>query len=389
MQTYCIFQLIAVAFTFSTTGAMAQTFAEVDPYILNKWGQSFQLMRVGMTVILGWSVLMQYQNAAVYNGLVRALVLSCALTLGLLWTGSTQLALELSFALLVINPLVQLFGVVKAQGIEHRIQKILVIGYAFYALILVYGSAVAFGWLPGRESDATLSTISDWRLNGGLISLFVFWIVIRQHQSGKLKQLEEVQALRLVRLQSDNQAQQLKERIGSAIPLRAKPGKFNHRASTLCGEGLYRVGLTAPVWTGNDNYWHRCRRIVTTIEGELHRFFDCREPHKVIWCVGRHLEDCDSVERHREVVVGFHQQSFAIDGLLFTRRLHQYTLQFLELQSGAILRDRFNRRIERHVCIRRLSPRVPQEMEPLGLCRESNLNRLDRGKIQHRAVKLR
>jgi len=212
MQTYCIFQLTAVAFTFSTTGAMAQTFAEVDPYILNKWGQSFQLMRVGMTVILGWSVLMQYQNAAVYNGLVRALVLSCALTLGLLWTGSTQLALELSFALLVINPLVQLFGVVKAQGIEHRIQKILVIGYAFYALILVYGSAVAFGWLPGRESDATLSTISDWRLNGGLISLFVFWIVIRQHQAGKLKQLEEVQALRLVRLQADNQAQQLKER---------------------------------------------------------------------------------------------------------------------------------------------------------------------------------
>jgi signal transduction histidine kinase len=132
--------------------------------------------------------------------------------LGLLWTGSTQLALELSFALLVINPLVQLFGVVKAQGIEPRIQKILVIGYAFYAVILVYGSAVAFGWLPGLESDATLSTISDWRLNGGLISLFVFWIVIRQHQAGKLKQLEEVQALRLVRLQADNQAQQLKER---------------------------------------------------------------------------------------------------------------------------------------------------------------------------------
>jgi signal transduction histidine kinase len=138
--------------------------------------------------------------------------LSCALTLGMLWTGSTQYALELSFALFVMNPLVQLFGVVKAQGIEPRIQKILVLGYAFYAVILVYGSAVAFGWLPGLESDATLSTISDWRLNGGLISLFVFWIVIRQHQSGKLKQLEEVQALRLVRLQADNQAQQLKER---------------------------------------------------------------------------------------------------------------------------------------------------------------------------------
>ena len=212
MQTYCIFQLTAVAFTFSTTGAMAQTFTDLDPHTLNKWGQTFQLMRVGMTVILGWSVLMQYQNSALYNRLVRALVLSCALTLGMLWTWNTQYALVLSFVLFVINPLVQLFGVVNAQGIEPRIQKILVMGYAVYALILVYGSAVAFGWLPGLESDATLSTISDWRLNGGLISLFVFWIVIRQHQSGKLKQLEEVQALRLVRLQADNQVQQLKER---------------------------------------------------------------------------------------------------------------------------------------------------------------------------------
>jgi len=212
MQTYCIFQLTAVAFTFSTIGAMAQTFADVDPYILNKWGQSFQLLRVGMTVILGWSVLMHYQNSVLYKGLVRVLVLSSALTLGMLWTWDAQHALELSFLLFVINPMVQLLGVVKAQGIEPRIQKILVMGYAFYALILMYGSAVAFGWLPGLESDATLSTISDWRLNGGLISLFVFWIVIRQHQSGKLKQLEEVQALRLVRLQADNQAQQLKER---------------------------------------------------------------------------------------------------------------------------------------------------------------------------------
>jgi signal transduction histidine kinase len=57
-----------------------------------------------------------------------------------------------------------------------------------------------------------LATVSDWRLNGGLVSMLVFWVVIRQHQSSKLMQLEEVQSLRLVRLQADNQAQQLKER---------------------------------------------------------------------------------------------------------------------------------------------------------------------------------
>jgi signal transduction histidine kinase len=42
--------------------------------------------------------------------------------------------------------------------------------------------------------------------------MLVFWIVIRQLQSGKLMQLEAAQSLRLLSLQSDNQAQQLKER---------------------------------------------------------------------------------------------------------------------------------------------------------------------------------
>jgi signal transduction histidine kinase len=118
----------------------------------------------------------------------------------------------LSFLIFSINPLVQLFGVVKVQGLEPSIQKILVLGYAFFGLILMYGSMVAFGWAPGFASDATLATVSDWRLNGGLVSMLVFWVVIRQHQSSKLMQLEEVQSLRLVRLQADNQAQQLKER---------------------------------------------------------------------------------------------------------------------------------------------------------------------------------
>ena len=212
MQAYVVFQLASVAFTFSNTGVMAKVFAEVDPDVLNKWGQTFQLLRVCTMVILGWSALIQFKNSPLYEWLVRALILAGAASLGMLWAWDAQYALQLSFVIFSINPLVQLFGVVKVQGLEPSIQKILVIGYAIFALILMYGSMVAFEWTPGFASDATLATVSDWRLNGGLVSMLVFWVVIRQHQSSKLMQLEEVQSLRLVRLQADNQAQQLKER---------------------------------------------------------------------------------------------------------------------------------------------------------------------------------
>ena len=212
MQTYCIFQLTAVAFTFSNTGVMAKVFTQMEPDVLNTWGQAFQLLRVCMTVLLGWSVLMQYKNSPIYLGLVRALMLAAAASLAMLWVWSAQYALQLSFLIFVLNPVVQLWGVTHAQGIERKTQRILIMGYAFYAVILIYGSMVAFGWWPELDSDASLSTVSDWRLNGGLVSLFVFWVVIRQHQFSKFKQLEAIQSLNLVRMQAENQSQQLKER---------------------------------------------------------------------------------------------------------------------------------------------------------------------------------
>ena len=212
MQAYCVFQFTSVAFTFFNTGVMAKILTQIAPEVLNTWGQTFQLLRVSMTVLLGWAVLMQYQNASLYKGLVRVLVLASAVSLGMLWMWNAQHALQLSFLIFMVNPFVQVWGVTTAKDIDAKTQKILILGYLLYALILVYGTLVAFGWWPGLVSDATLSTVSDWRLNGGLVSLFVFWIVIRQHQSSKFRQLEAVQSLRLVRLQAENQSQQLKER---------------------------------------------------------------------------------------------------------------------------------------------------------------------------------
>jgi signal transduction histidine kinase len=212
MQAYCIFQLTSVVFTFSNTGVMAKVFTQMEPDVLNTLGQASQLLRVCMTVLLGWSVLMQYKNSPIYLGLVRALLLAAVVSLAMLWVWSAQYALQLSFLIFVVNPLVQLWGVTHAQGIERKTQRILIMGYAFYAVILSYGSMVAFGWWPQLDSEATLSTVSDWRLNGGLVSLFVFWVVIRQHQFSKFKQLEAIQSLSLVRMKAENQSQQLKER---------------------------------------------------------------------------------------------------------------------------------------------------------------------------------
>jgi hypothetical protein len=66
--------------------------------------------------------------------------------------------------------------------------------------------------------------------------MLVFWIVIRQLQSGKLMQLEAAQSLRLLSLQSDNQAQppEYKPSCNAhQIPLQAEPSThiLNHQTN--------------------------------------------------------------------------------------------------------------------------------------------------------------
>ena len=187
MQTYFIFQLTTLAITYANTFVMEKVFTQMEPDVLNTWGQASQLLRVCMTVLLGWSVLMQYKNSPLYLGLVRALMLAAAATLAMLWVWGAQYALQLSFLIFVLNPLVQLWGVTHAQGIERKTQIILIMGYAFYAVLLSYGSMVAFGWWPQLDSAATMPTTPNCPLNGCVGRLLVSLVVLSTASLTKLK----------------------------------------------------------------------------------------------------------------------------------------------------------------------------------------------------------
>jgi len=212
MQCYCLFQLTALLFTFTSTGLMGRMIPQLDPQWVNSFGQMFQVMRIGMTVLLGRMVLKDYDLSPFHLWLTKVMLATCSVSFILIVLGQAHVALMSSYAVFFLNPAIQLYGVTKVKNIDPTLQKILILGYAIYAALVGFGTSVAFDWFPAYTTDASLASVADWRLNGMFVSMFVFWVVLKQQQTHQLKQMSDLQNLRLVGLQTQFSAQQLKER---------------------------------------------------------------------------------------------------------------------------------------------------------------------------------
>ncbi len=212
MRTYCLFQLSACLFTITSTGLLGKNFPDLDPSLVNSLGQFFQVLRIHMTVLLGWSVLKGYDINPVYQWLVKVMFGICAASMMMISMGYAHYALMASFMVFVVNPGIQLMGVFGAKNVDAKLKRILILGYAVYTGIVGFGTTVAFAIFSDYTKEASYASVADWRLNGMFVGIFVFWVVLKQLQNNKLIQLEELQALRMVSLQTQYNDQQLKER---------------------------------------------------------------------------------------------------------------------------------------------------------------------------------
>jgi len=212
MQTYCVFQLSAFLFMFASTGWMGRAFPQMDPYWVNMLGQLFQVLRIAMTILLSWVVLSSYDISSTYRRLNIGMLSVCAVSLWLILVGQAHLALIASFMVFFLNPAIQIHGVFKVKNMDHVLKKILLLGYAIYAALVGFGTWVAFAGFSDHAQEASFASVADWRLNGMFVSMFVFWVVLKQQQINKHRQWDELQNLRLLGLQTQFNAQQLQER---------------------------------------------------------------------------------------------------------------------------------------------------------------------------------
>jgi signal transduction histidine kinase len=212
LQFYCVYQASVVVQMYASSGMLAHRFLGFAPALLDTFGNLFQVMRVLAVVLIGWAAIAQFQTSRTYRRLLGCLLAMCGANAVLVAAGYAHLGLSLNLLVLAVNPAVQLYGASRMPAHTLTLKKIIFVAYFCYGLALSVGSIGAFGLVPDSALLGTFQSLTDWRLNGLAVGIFVLVFLNSEQASKKLLELREVQALRIEALQAKAQREILKER---------------------------------------------------------------------------------------------------------------------------------------------------------------------------------
>jgi signal transduction histidine kinase len=212
LHVFCWFQLSVVFSIAATTGVLAQWMPFFAAETTNDLSNLGQVIRVAMTVLLGWVTLKPCGPAPAYQKAVMAMLAVCGVNALWVLTGHADWALMTNAGVLWLNPLVQLLGVFSGRNFPPKLRIILLVGWSIFFFFATLGVYSSFGWMVWRDHMGLSQSIGDWRLNGVPIGMVVFWVVATEKSNRKIQKLQELQGLQIEAAQSKAHQEKLRER---------------------------------------------------------------------------------------------------------------------------------------------------------------------------------
>lgn len=212
LLVYALFQTSVVLTTCAATGVLAYVFVDASLNVINYIGNLAQVLRVSMTVWLGLAFAANYKPSATYVKATYALMSVCCVSLALLEFGQVWLVYWLNLAVIVLCPILHIWGSRQVQSAIPG-QRLIQIGWCIYLVVVFVGVLYSFGWVNWRDQIGVIQYNRDMRLNGLIFGLAVLLIVTHEKNKRKLHDMQAIQKLELDAEKSRFQQQQLKEQM--------------------------------------------------------------------------------------------------------------------------------------------------------------------------------
>ena len=212
LKVYCWFQFSIVLFLFARSGFHAVFLPLMNAERLQILNHLFYLMRVFLTVLIGWMMVQPYQPVRNYKFLVICLLGICVLGAVLVVAGHAGLALKFNFFVFMLNPYVQLYGVYRLKSMARQTRTILMGGYAVYIFLVGMGFLIAFNYVTHFQNSQAFRQISDFRLNGIAVGIVFFWFILLEQSSREKSKAAELITLRLEAAQAKSNEEKLNDR---------------------------------------------------------------------------------------------------------------------------------------------------------------------------------
>ncbi len=254
LLTYSIFQLTVVLFVIANVGQLAHLLPGFQASSVDKIGFSIFSTRVGMTALLGWALLASHQPSRAYKQMILAMLALCIINLGLISSGHARIAVKLNFYLFFINPLVQAYGVFSASNLSRIRRSIYMSCYSVNIVLIAMGSLFVFSNMAIVGPIGFFHSGNDWRLNGVIIGLILFLIVLSEQRLNNAARLAELEKLRSSAEQARANEEKLSER-------RALIDMLTHELKNPLGTIRFALASLKRQITGDSESLQRIQRI--------------------------------------------------------------------------------------------------------------------------------
>lgn len=212
LQVYCWFQISIVLFLCARSGLLDVFLPGMTAEQLQILNHLFYLVRVFLTVMIGWVVVQPYQSVRSYRFLLACLLGMCVINAVLVVAGHAGPALKFNFFVFMLNPYVHLYGFYRLKGMAKQTRSILMGGCVFYILLVGVGFLIAFDIVTPFQDSPALRQISDFRLNGIAVGIVFFWFILLEQSSREKSKAAELITLRFEAAQAKSNEEKLNDR---------------------------------------------------------------------------------------------------------------------------------------------------------------------------------
>jgi len=209
---FCIFQVCVVVYLLSIYGFPATWFPNLSVDVLDALPHVMFMLRTLLLNLVLFVVVGPYCSSTLYQRLVFLLVAVCALNICLFFSSYRIIAIQLNLVIFTLQPSIHLFGLLKSKGMVKNVRNLLKFSYLIFNFILL---ASLLPWLLFEKIgsiEGLFQNISDWRLNGTIVGIFVFFLIRFEEEYREKIQAEQINQNRIDKIEAASYAAMLSDR---------------------------------------------------------------------------------------------------------------------------------------------------------------------------------
>jgi signal transduction histidine kinase len=209
---YVIFQISVLSYLLNIYGFPERWFPHLSASIIDAMPHLLFILRTLLMAVAVYVVIRPYCDAPLYPKLMTVVVVGCIVNFIAFFAGFKVFAIQFNLIIFAVQPTVHLYGLLTSKGMVKNVRILLYTGYLIYCVLLAGSIIPAMLVNEIGTFDGSVQNITDWRLNGAILGVFVILLIKFEEDYREKVSNEKLNQLQMDALEAKSSAALLADR---------------------------------------------------------------------------------------------------------------------------------------------------------------------------------